>query len=235
MIKTGLIATFIAAIIMGVMSFWAMNGLPSTGEIPIHWNIKGEADGFASPDEARRFVWIMPGITIFVSLVLALAAKIDPRRKNIERSRRAYLAVWIGTLIFMGFISTLISYTIIRGSVDSNVMKGLIPSIIVGSMSVFFIILGNYLPKTRSNWFFGIRTPWTLSSEVTWAKTHRVTGRLFMAVGMAGLISTLFSPAEWQLAIVIGGSLIITVVSLIYSYVIWRDAPDRVTAPDYME
>ena len=235
MIKTGLIATLIAAIIMGATSFWAMNALPTTGEIPIHWNIEGEADGFASPEEARRFIWMLPGLTIFISLILALAAKIDPRRKNIERSSRAYLAVWIGTLIFMAFISSLVSYMMVRGSVDSNIMKGFMPSIIVGSMSVFFIIIGNYLPKTRSSWFFGIRTPWTLSSEITWTKTHRITGRLFMAIGVAGLISTLFAPTIWQFIILIGGTLTITMFSLVYSYVVWRSAPDRVTAAEYVK
>lgn len=235
MIKTGLIATLIAAMIMCGISFWSMNALPTTGEIPIHWNIKGEADGFASPEEARRFVWMMPGITIFISLVLALAAKIDPRRKNIERSRRAYLAVWIGTLIFMTFISSLVSYVMVRGHVDPNIMTGIMPSIIVGSISVFTIILGNYLPKTRSNWFFGIRTPWTLSSEITWEKTHRLTGRLFMLIGVAGLISTFIAPKEWQLIVLVGGSLSITAFSLIYSYVVWKDAPDRVTAAEYVE
>jgi len=235
MIKTGLIATLIATIIMCVTSFWAMNALPTTGEIPIHWNIEGEADGFASPEEARRFVWMLPGLTIFISLILALAAKIDPRRKNIERSRRAYLAVWIGTLILMAFISSLVSYMMVRGSVDSNIMKGFMPSIIVGSLSVFNIIIGNYLPKTRSNWFFGIRTPWTLSSEITWAKTHRITGRLFMVLGMAGLISTLIAPTMWQLIILIGGSLTITLFSLVYSYMVWRSAPDRVTTAKYVK
>lgn len=235
MIKTGLLATLIAAIIMSGICIWAMSALPETGEIPIHWNAKGEADGFASPKEARRFVWIIPGITILISLILAVAAKIDPRQKNIERSSRAYLAVWVSLLVFMVFISGFVSYSMVKGSTDSEVMQGSMMSFIPASLSILFIIMGNYLPKTRSNWFFGIRTPWTLSSELTWAKTHRVTGRLFMAIGLLGLISVFLAPLILQIGFLVTAPLIITVFSLIYSYVIWRDAPDRVTAADYVE
>lgn len=235
MIRTGLIATLIAAIIMGGISFWAMSALPTSGEVPIHWNAKGEVDGWASPEEARRFIWMMPGITIFVSLILALGAKIDPRQKNIERSSKAYLAVWIGMLIFMTFINSLVSYSMIKGSLEPELTQGFIPSIILGSTSVLFVIIGNYLPKTRSNWFLGIRTPWTLSSETTWAKTHRVTGRLFIAMGILGILSVILMPLTLQIGLLVGGPLIITAFSLIYSYVIWRDAPDRVTTADYVE
>ena len=52
---------------------------------------------------------------------------------------------------------------------------------------VRFIIMGNYLPKTRQNWFFGIRTLWALSSQVTWEKTHGLAGRLFFLTGLSAL------------------------------------------------
>jgi uncharacterized membrane protein len=49
--------------------------------------------------------------------------------------------------------------------------------------------IGNVLGKLRSNFFVGIRTPWTLSSEHVWDQTHRWAGRLF--VGAAAVLAVL--------------------------------------------
>ena len=50
-------------------------------------------------------------------------------------------------------------------------------------MGVLFIVLGNFMGKIRPNWFVGVRTPWTLSSKLSWDKTHRLAGWLFMLMG----------------------------------------------------
>ncbi len=236
MMKTGLTATLMAGLIMSGIAFWAMTAMPQTGEIPIHWNHKGVADGFATPAEAKRFVWMIPGMSIITSLIFALALKIDPRKTNIQKSARAYMVTWIGTLILMVGVTGLVSYSMVNGvGLSTEFMGNIVPSLIVGAMSILFIILGNYLPKTKSNWFFGIRTPWTLSSEEAWAKTHRVAGRLFLIMGILGLLSAIFLPSVWQLSILVGGILIAALFSVIYSYLAWRNASDRQTTPEYME
>jgi uncharacterized membrane protein len=84
-----------------------------------------------------------------------------------------------------------------------------------------FIVLGSVTHRIQPNWFVGIRTPWTLSSDLSWEKTHRVGGWLFLALGpllaLAGLLHS-----RWYLAIVLW----ITGVSLIglvaYSYWTYR-------------
>ncbi len=235
MMKTGLLWTGIAAILMCGMAWWTMNSLPSSGEVPVHWNYKGEADRFAPVSEARRIIWMIPGISIFTSLVFAIGLKVDPRRKNIKRSGRAYLAIWLGTLLLMTIVTGLVCYTMLKGANTPDATMETLPNIIVGLVSVLLLVMGNYLPKTRSNWFFGIRTPWTLSSEQSWEKTHRATGRLFILLGIIGLLSVFILPLTWQLPVIVGGSLAITAFSLIYSYLVWRDASDRQTTPEYIE
>jgi len=159
MIRTGLIATAIATLISGIIAFMTMNALPDTGQIPVHWNYKGEADGFATPAEARRLVWMIPGLTMLTGLVLAVAVKIDPRQTNIRKSGKAYLAIWIGSMVLMVLVSALVGYSMTKGGEVSAADMAMAPTFIVGAISVLFLIMGNYLPKTRSNWFFGIRTP----------------------------------------------------------------------------
>jgi uncharacterized membrane protein len=93
--------------------------------------------------------------------------------------------------------------------------------------AVIIAVLGNYLGAVRSNFFFGVRTPWTLSSELAWERTNRLAGRLLVPLG---LIVALMALADWALAglvtliVLLVASMAVTVV---YSYRVWRDDPQR--------
>jgi uncharacterized membrane protein len=91
-------------------------------------------------------------------------------------------------------------------------------------VGALLMVLGNYLSRIRQNWFLGIRTPWTLSSEKSWRETHRLGGRLFVAGGLLLILATLFSGSlpSWAL---IAGVAVPAVVLVIYSYVIWNRDP----------
>jgi uncharacterized membrane protein len=94
----------------------------------------------------------------------------------------------------------------------------------VGGM---LVVVGILLPRTRSNWFLGIRTPWTLSSERSWEQTHRVGGYLFIAIGVIVVASALLLSAG-----VFFGALMIGLIGSVaflgtYSYLGWRDDPHR--------
>jgi uncharacterized membrane protein len=89
------------------------------------------------------------------------------------------------------------------------------------AIGALFIVLGNLLPRFRSNFFFGIRTPWTLSSETVWARTHRVGGYAMVMVGVLLIAAGLVATRIWLVAS-IGGSMILVLLLLVYSYVIWR-------------
>lgn len=235
MMKTGLIATLIATILMVGMTLWTLNGFPENGEVPVHWNHKGEADRFAPVSEARFILWMLPGVSIFTSLVFAAALKIDPRKTNIEKSKTAFMAIWIGTLILMTVVTGLVCYAMFKGANVPDAKLDNMPNIIVAAIAVLLLVMGNYLPKTRSNWFFGIRTPWTLSSDESWEKTHRLAGRLFMGLGLMSLISILFLPTNWLIPLVVSGSLVITGLVLIYSYMVWKNANDRTPTAEYVD
>jgi uncharacterized membrane protein len=100
-----------------------------------------------------------------------------------------------------------------------RVNAGRTPMIGIG---VLFMVLGNYLPRIRSNWWMGIRTPWTLESETVWRETHRLGGRTFVVSGaVATLASLLLQPPAsvfvTMAALGVGG-----LVPVVYSYVIWK-------------
>ena len=95
-------------------------------------------------------------------------------------------------------------------------------------MGVLMVVIGAVSGKVRPNWFVGVRTPWTLSSKLSWTHTHRAASWIFMLLGLATFPAA-FLPAPWSLAAVFGSLLLGTVWLLLYSYVLWRRDPDRVS------
>lgn len=98
---------------------------------------------------------------------------------------------------------------------------------IIAGCALLMIVVGNYMPKTRSSFMFGVRTPWTLSSDHAWEKTHRLAGPLFMIAGALGMAGAFLFDGIWlalQLTALVSSAAIISVV---YSYFAWKNAPDR--------
>jgi uncharacterized membrane protein len=88
-------------------------------------------------------------------------------------------------------------------------------------LGVFLIVIGNVMPRARSNWWFGVRTPWTLSSERVWARTHRVAGYLLICAGIT-MLGTAALPSSWTAAIAGVAVLVAALGSVVYSYWTWR-------------
>jgi uncharacterized membrane protein len=89
------------------------------------------------------------------------------------------------------------------------------------NLLVLFMALGNYLPRVRSNWWMGIRTPWTLESERVWRETHRVAGWSFVFGGVVTMVAALLPPAArpW---VALAGLVVAGFVPVVYSYVLYR-------------
>jgi uncharacterized membrane protein len=85
-----------------------------------------------------------------------------------------------------------------------------------------FMVIGNYSGKVRSNFFMGIRTPWTLSSELSWNKTHRLVGRMFLLVG-AVIAILAWIDSLLALGFLLAGIVAILTVAMVYSHKIWKE------------
>ena len=232
MIRTGLITSAITLTIMAGISIWAGSQLPADN-IPVHWNGEGVADRYSDKNEALLLLWMMPSSAALTALIFALLPKIEPMRDNLFKSRKAYTAIWITVLLMFLGIQGGIAYMMVAGSGEEMQSNEFVRFIIAGC-GIMFIIMGNYLPKTRQHWFFGIRTPWTLSSEVTWEKTHRLAGRLFFLTGFVCLISAFIVNGIGLVFVVTGAALGTALISAVYSFIVYRSAPDKRVSPDYI-
>jgi len=201
-------------------AWWVWRQLPADARVPMHWNAAGEIDGYGS----RASLFLLPGTILLLTLLFAGLPYIEPRRGNLLRSSRAYGALWIAVVAFLALI---------HGASLAAALGRPAPmdKLATGGVGAVFLILGNYLGKVRSNYFFGVRTPWTLSSELSWNKTHRLAGRLFVVLGMATMIAALAGPSGLPLTI---GWLIslgaATLIPVVYSYFVWRSDPHKAGA-----
>ncbi len=203
-------------LIMAAASAWAWPSVPD--EIPIHWNLQGEVDGYGS----KAFgLTLTPAIAAGLYLLLLLIPLIDPGRVNLENSAKAYGAIRVSIMAFLTALHIVCVRAALGAEVNMNLFMGF-------AMAILFIVLGNYLGKLRPNWFAGVRTPWTLSSQRSWTKTHRLAGPVFMLMGVGMAVLGLWSYG-WVLAVVLIFDACAVIFLIVYSYVIWRGDPDRIS------
>jgi uncharacterized membrane protein len=214
------LAIFSAVVIAAMMllGVWAWLQLPATAQIPIHWGADGQPNGYA-PKTVGLF--LLPLITLGVAAVFWAIPVIEPRQANILKSGKAYQAIWAGTLVLLAVIDLVTTAMALGATFD-------IILIVFVAVGALFIVIGNYLPKVRPNYMVGIRTPWTLTSDLSWDRTHRIGGRLFVLEGILFIVLGLVRPASGTLIVVlIGGIVFMLVILFAYSYRVWKTDPGR--------
>jgi uncharacterized membrane protein len=187
-----------------VISLYFYNKLPDV--VPIHMNGNGMPDNYAS--KSLAFTFNIAG-SIFIYLLLTFIPYLDPFRKKIEKKYNVVLLFRDITVIFIAFFST------------SMFISTKINNFLGFEIAVLFIFFGNYMPKLPQNYFIGIRSPWTLASDVVWVKTHRIGGILFV---IAGLLIAILSLFKVQLSIIMSIILIPLVgfTAFIYPFYIYK-------------
>lgn len=177
-------------------------------EIPIHWNLKGEVDNYVSKPFGA---FLSPLLMVAIWLGMKFLPNIDPRRHNYKKFESSY-EIAIGVLVTFAFV---LQMAIILSSLGYDISMDRIIMVMAG---VMFVVIGNYLPKAKSNFFYGIKTPWTLSSEISWKKTHRLGGRLFVVSGLAIILSSLLFNETVRVVVMILTLLAVAIVPIWASY-----------------
>lgn len=207
-------AIFLIAV--GVTIFaWAK--VPADAQIPIHWNAQGEVDNYGS----KTLGLLMgPGLIFFLSMLLAFIPRIEPRIENLQQSQKACKVVWVFIVLFMLGLHLITTSAALGKSINMATMMSF-------AIGILFMAIGNYMGKIRSNFMFGIRTPWALSSEKSWNKTHRLGGRLFFLIGLLVFVSAFLQRGNLSFGLLIGGIFVILIVTYAYSYWVWKQDEDR--------
>lgn len=197
----------VAAVLAGLL-LWSQ--LPE--QMASHWNVNDQVDGYIS-----KFwgVFLMPLVTLGMLVLFLVVPSIDPLKANIAQFREAFNLFIVLIIGFMLYVHGLtLAWSL--GYQGFKMSMAMLPF-----MGILFIAIGFMLRKAKRNFFIGIRTPWTLSSDSVWDETHRLGAILFMASGVLAVIGGFLGGmlAFWFLFVPLIGS---TLFLLVYSYVLYR-------------
>ncbi len=182
--------------------------------IPTHFGIDGKPNGFS---EKHQMIWIILITSLLsgaVYLLIKNLPKIDPKKTaSLSAGNTQKIAVAVVALMCAVMICLL--YSSSRGSLSFSRMLNPL-------MGIFFIVVGNLMYNIKPNYFVGIRIPWTLENENNWRATHHMAGKLWFIGGILITISTLLLSAQAGEYFFMGGTLILALAPIIYSFIYFR-------------
>jgi len=201
-----------ASVILGVAIFPMLPAL-----VPTHWNAFGQVDAFG-PSWVGAF--LIPALMIFIALLFAGIPKIDVMKENFKHFKRPY---WALCFVIELFFLILFELTLLPNfGFSFNFFQFLLfPA------ALLFISIGFLLPSFKRNFFVGIRTPWTLSSDEVWDKTHRFGGKAFFFAGTAIIASLPYPKAILIVTIAVTVSAVAN--SVLFSFLEFRKIEKELT------
>jgi uncharacterized membrane protein len=201
-------------IIIGVIALSFAIGIYLYPDLPprmaAHWNSQGLVDGYMPKFWA---LFLLPLISITVFLLLIFLPRLDPLKHNIEKFRKQYETFIVFLVIFLFYLHLLT--LLFNLGITFNMVQAMAPG-----FAILFYCAGMLMENAKQNWFIGIRTPWTLSSEEVWNKTHKLGSKLFKAAGIIMLFGIILPKyAIWLMLVPI---ISVTLYLFIYSYMEYK-------------
>lgn len=179
------------------------NRFPDT--VPTHWGFSGEADGWGSKTFA---VFVTPVVMLALHWFCILVTFLDPNTK--KQSKKVFgMIFWVCPVLSL-------SVSAMTYALALDYQFDLI-SVMFPGMGIVFILIGNYLPKCKQNNTIGIKVRWALANEENWNATHRFSGKLWVAGGLA-LIVLAFLPADTALIPMFLIILLLALIPVLYSW-----------------
>jgi len=198
------ILTILAILFCFGISFYFYPQIPN--EMVSHWGVDGQPDDYMSKNIG---LFIAPVISLVLFLLFLFLPKIDPLRKNIEGFRKYYDMFIFLFILFLLYMQVLV----IIWNLGYEFDMGRFLSI---AFAVLFFYIGVLLCNSKRNWFLGIRTPWSLSSDIVWDKTNKMGGRLFKLAGIISLLG--FFIPKYAFVLVLAPVILFSILTVVYSY-----------------
>lgn len=204
--RLSLAAVFVLASFALAVAFYP--ALPDS--MASHWNATGQVDGWMPKP---LVVLLAPVLSAAFSLLMFYIPRADPLKANVARFQKQYYGF---IAVFAGFLFWLQTVTISWGlGITFNMTQALAPA-----FGVMFYYIGSMLEKTGRNWFIGIRTPWTMSSDIIWKKTHVLGAHLFRVCGLACFGGMVFP--SMAIFLVLAPAILSAAYVFLYSYLEYR-------------
>jgi len=197
----------ILIILFVAISAYYYNGLlPDT--VITHWDMEGKANGWSDKSMLTVFV---PFLIIGIYILFRFLPKMDPKKENYIKFDSAYHAFKLVMVVFLAIIYFVSVYINLGYDFPMS-------SIMTWLVGILFIIIGFLIRNVKQNWFMGIRTPWTLSNQEVWRRTHLLASKVFIAGGIAFLFMPYASPSWVPVIFII---VVVAMISLSFGYSYW--------------
>ena len=161
-----------------------------------------------------RLAFGLPVVMLALGGLWALLPAIDPVAKGFVGFRYVYDFFWILLIAVLAYSYALKLEQGLGFPVDP--LHAVIPAV-----GLLVFIAGALLPMIKRNWFFGIRTPWTLLSDEDWNRTHRFGRPVFMIAGVLIMIGN-FTPRAWSIGLIVAPIIVGAIACVVYSYVVYK-------------
>lgn len=200
--KKEIIISIVICLLPMVLGFFMWGKLPDM--IPTHFGFNNEPNGYSGK------LFAVVGLPCILAVIHAACLFFLNRDPKVSGHSKALSAVM---LWFIPLLSCILVPMCLFASLGKNINVALFVQILAG---IFFIVVGNYLPKCRQNYTMGIRLPWTLKDENNWNYTHRIGGFVMVIAGFLTVLNAFFGSLWILLAIIIAATLIPAAASYIY-------------------
>ncbi len=180
--------------------------------VPTHFDASGVADGFSD----KSMLWVFLGVlVVFPYLLMTFLPKFDPK-KNFDKFAGSFDKIRLVMMGFMSVVACFIVHAAIKNSFELETRW------LFMAISTMIAFLGNYLQTVKRNYFLGIRTPWTLSNELVWEKTHRLGGKTMFYGGLLTAIVLFWMNKDWLFPVFLIGTLGSALIPVVFSYIFYK-------------
>lgn len=196
----------IVVMLMGAISVWAFSRVPEV--MVTHW-------GPAGPDGTMDRTVALVGLPVLAAGLFGLfelLPRIDPLGENLRELGRYYDVLVVGVVGLVGYVHLLV--VLWNVGYEFDVLQAIAPAV-----ALLFYVIGVILERVEKNWFLGVRTPWTLSSEAVWDRTHEYAAPLFKLSGLLALLAVLVP--EYAEYLLVGPVVLSAIILSAYSYLLY--------------
>ena len=159
--------------------------------VPMHYDAAGNIDRWGSKYENLIFPMLILAMSFFWILIMRYFEKkalnsTDEKERASAKSNAKVLGI-VG--LCMAAIFTVMQAFMLYGAYSEAVSGAAQWTVDIGKVSVIlmgiiFIVLGNYMTKTRINSVVGFRVSWSMYNDNTWRKSNRFGAYAIMAAGV---------------------------------------------------
>ena len=209
--KRNIAFLWVLAVLPAVMVAAVYGRLPR--QVPIQWGFDGVVNTWGD----KSVYWIIALVCLLMAAMFQFLPFVDPKRRSYTVFQKYYDGF---ALLMELFMVLLTAVTLVESLHPGTVSIGRVVTV---AFSVLLVFLGNMMGKIKHNYFFGIRTPWTLADPDVWVRTHSLGGKLWFALGLVLLPGSFLLPEQVFFVILMAGILGSAGLLTVLSYLWFRE------------